>query len=38
MVLISNPVEVISADANEIYDAMSNVIHFDIPGGEPITK
>ena len=30
------PVEVISADANEIYDAMPNVIHFDIPGGEPL--
>ena len=28
------PVEVISADANEIYDAMPNVIHFDISGGE----
>jgi len=30
------PVETISADANEIYNAMPNVIHFDIPGGEPL--
>jgi MoaA/NifB/PqqE/SkfB family radical SAM enzyme len=30
------PVETISAGANEIYNAMSNVIHFDIPGGEPL--
>lgn len=30
------PVEVISAEADEIYNAMPNIIHFDIPGGEPL--
>jgi len=29
------PLESISSDASEIYDAMPNVIHFDISGGEP---
>ena len=28
-------VKTISSDASEIYDAIPNVIHFDIPGGEP---
>lgn len=30
------PIENITTEANEIYDAMPNVIHFDIIGGEPL--
>jgi len=30
------PIETISTEADEIYNAMPNVIHFDIPGGEPL--
>jgi len=29
------PVDKLSSDASEIYDAMPNIIHLDIPGGEP---
>ena len=30
------PLEIISATANDIYNAMPNVIHFDVQGGEPL--
>ena len=29
------PVDKLSSDSREIYDAMPNIIHLDIPGGEP---
>jgi len=30
------PIETISANADEIYNEMPNVIHFEVPGGEPL--